>query len=68
NVRESADAKSGKFASIGVTGTKFEIYETVVNKAGETWYRIKVDGTDGYVLGDLVVLISEEEYNARAVE
>lgn len=68
NVRERADAKSGKFASIGVTGTKFEIYETVVNKAGETWYRIKVDGTDGYILGDFVDLISKEEYDARTLD
>jgi len=52
-VRSEAST-SGTVVATGKSGEKFEITNTVSGSDGYTWYEISVNGSKGYVRGDLV--------------
>lgn len=53
NIREKADKKSNKIATINQKGKEVSVVEIVTGDDGMTWYKISLeDGTEGYARSD----------------
>lgn len=62
NIRADASTRANLVTRIKVSGTPVEIVYASVNDDGEWWYAVHFGGYQGYIRTDLIVEITEHEY------
>lgn len=65
NVRKSPK-KSGTLLGTLIEGSYVVIYATKTDSAGNSWYKIKYNGTYAYVIKDCVKIVSKSSYDKHA--
>ncbi len=66
NVRARASKKSERVRSIAKKGTAFQVLDELVGEDDLPWYRVWIDGKEGYIQGSLVDLIDKDEFENAA--